>query len=212
MPKVGDTFAFRLTPSEWLSGRVLLDVREQCIKPRRVKPESELAFFNAAYLVEIYATPTARAEVDASRVLVSSMFVNTGGFKGEWEVLGNVPVDPTAVDFPSALVQRGVKPHLSWGEISLPTSLSGEESMELRVRGTVHSAGMVPPTCLVELGRGAELDPVQFTNPSALGLASTDLRFSPHQERVFAAADLASRGTYYEEALARGFDLARFYA
>jgi hypothetical protein len=212
MAKVGDTFAFRLTEREWLGGRVLLDVRAQCIKPRRVAPDSQLGFFNAAFLVEIYATPTARPEVRADRVLIASMFVNTGGWKGDWQVLGNVAVDPTKVDFPPALVQRGVRPHLSWGELSLPTTLSPEEADAMQVSSTVHGAGLVPPTCLVALGRADELDPVEYPNPSVLGLASTDLRWSPHEARAFAAAGLPARGAYYDEARARGFDLARFYA
>ena len=45
MAKVGDTFAFPLTPREWLSGRVLLDLRAQCFKPGLVGPDSELGFF-----------------------------------------------------------------------------------------------------------------------------------------------------------------------
>jgi hypothetical protein len=211
VPKAGDTFAFRLTCTEWLSGRVLLDVREQCIKPRQVTPDSRLAFFNATFLVEIYATPTARPEVDAGRILVPSLFVNTGGFRGTWEVLGNVAVDPTQVDFPPVLAMRGVKPHLNWGEL-LITLTSTEGADELRIFGTVHGSGLIPATCMVALGRGAELDPMDYKNPSALGLGSSDLRFSPHEERVFAAAGLGKRGTYYDEALAHGFDLARFYA
>jgi hypothetical protein len=191
---------------------VLLDVRAQCFKPGHVRPDSELGFFSKALLVEIYATPTSQPEVRAEEVLVPSMFVYPGGFKGDWQVLGNLAVDPTRVDFPPALLMRGAGPHLSWGELSLPTTLTPEEAHAMRVLGTVHAAAGVPATCLVEVGRGAELDPAIYSNPSALGLASTDLRRSPHAERVFAAAGLARRGSYYEEALARGFDLARFYA
>ncbi len=212
MAKVGDTFAFPLTSREWLGGRVLLDVGAQCIKPGRVNADSELGFFSKAFLVEIYATPTAQLEVCAEEILVPSMFVYPGGFKGDWQVLGNVAVDPTQVDFPPALLMRGSGPHLSWGELSLPTTLAPEEAHAMRVLGTVHAAARVPATCLVELGRAAELDPAIYRNPSALGLASSDLRRSPHADRVFAAAGLADRGAYYEEALARGFDLARFYA
>jgi immunity protein 26 of polymorphic toxin system len=212
MAKVGDRFAFRLTSREWLSGRVLLDVGAQCIKPKRVQADSELGFFSAAFLVEIYATPTAQPKICAEEVLVPSMFIYPGGFKGEWQVLDNVAVDPTQVDFPPALLMRGTGPHLSWGELSLATTLTAEEADAMHVRGTVHGAGLVPAICLVELGRGAELDPVDYPNPSLLGLASSDLRRSPHAARALAAAGLVNWGAYYERALARGFDLARFYA
>jgi hypothetical protein len=211
MSRVGETFAFPLTPREWLSGRVLLDVKAQCVKPKRLNPDSALGFYSQACLVEIYATPTAQPEVRAEEILVPSMFIYYPGSKGDWQVLGTVAVDPTRVDFPQALIHCGITPHLTWGELSLPITLTYEEADAMHVRGSVHGAGLVPAKCMVALGRGGELDPVVYPNLPYLSLASTDLRRSPHADRVFAAAGLADRGTYYEEALARGFDLARFY-
>lgn len=212
MPKAGDTFSFRLNAAEWLSGRVLLDVKAQCVKPRKVAPDSQLGFFNAALLVEMYATPTPEPAIDASRVLVPSMFVSPGGFKGDWQVLGNQPVDPTAIEFPPALVLRGIRGALTWGEILLESSLPGAEIDGLRISSTVHGAGLVRAVCMVALGRGAELDPLEFPNPSVFALGHSDLRFSPHRDRVFESVGLAKHGSYHEEALARGFDVRRFFA
>ena len=52
--KSGDVFVFQMTDDEWVGGRVILDVKRQCIQPRLLKDHSPLASFNGAILIEVY--------------------------------------------------------------------------------------------------------------------------------------------------------------
>ena len=124
LPKAGDIFCIPITRSEMVNGRVLLDVRAQCIAPRRVAPDSQLAFFDETLLVEVYAETVSKPRVATGKILISSLFIDAGHFaSGTWPVVGSVPVDPVAVDFPAATVAQNARPYLSWGEIGVPIKM-----------------------------------------------------------------------------------------
>lgn len=211
--RAGDIFSVPITRTEFLSGRVLLDVESQCIAPRRVKPHSQLAFFNGTMLAEIHGTPMPAPGIADQRILFSSIFLPASGFtSGRWQVIGHKPVDPTQVDFPAALTLiGGPRPHLTWGELALPIAISVAELERLDISPTLHTSEL-DQMCLVALGRESEVDRSRYRNLDVLRLDHSDLRFSPAGPDLFTRAGLPAQPRYFDEALARGFDTRRFYA
>jgi hypothetical protein len=210
-PQPGDRFTFQILPGEYLSGRVLLDVESQCVAPRRLSADAPMSYFGEAVLVEIYGASMAAPGVDASNLLLPSLFLTIAGFSGgRWKVIDNQAVDPAKVDFPATTLYVQARPHLTWGELSLPIEMSGEEYERLTQRPIVHTSTL-DLLCLVALGRETEVNPKRGPRPDLLRLGHHDLRFAPAGAEVFARAGLGDRGTYYDEALRRGFDTRRFY-
>jgi ribosomal protein L40E len=209
--RAGDQFCFEIRKREFLSGRVLLDVETQCVAPQRVKPNSRLAFFNGGMLLEIYAESMRKPGINDSKVLVPSLFLPASGFSsGHWKVLGHKDVDPKTVDFPMSLVLVGPHVHFSWGELALPMKMTFAEMQEIGVRPTFHTSTL-DLLCLVALGREAEVDKKRAPDPEQLRLERSDLRFLPLLGELLERAGLPPRPNYFDEALARGFDLRRFY-
>jgi hypothetical protein len=53
--KHGDIFAVQLPNQQYLFGRILLNVKEQCVKPKLLEPGSSLTFFGGSLLISISA-------------------------------------------------------------------------------------------------------------------------------------------------------------
>jgi hypothetical protein len=53
--KHGDIFAVQLPNQQCLFGRILLNVKEQCVKPKLLEPGPSLTFFGGSLLISIYA-------------------------------------------------------------------------------------------------------------------------------------------------------------
>jgi hypothetical protein len=209
--KAGDVFAIPIGKKEFLSGRVLLDVETQCATPGRLRTDSPLVFFASAMMIEVHATPVAKPAVADDRVLIPSIFVTASALtSGRWKIVGQRPVDPSAVDFPPALTMVGPTPHLAWGELQLPIDLSVAEMERVDVSPTLEMS-RVDQIALFLLGREQEIDRKRVRNPDILRLDRSDLRFHARREELFARAGLPAQPRYYGEALKRGFDLRRFY-
>jgi Immunity protein 26/Double zinc ribbon len=210
--KTGDLFAIKISEGEYVNGRVLLDVKRQCIKPRLVKPDSALGFFNGAILVETYRETFAEPTARLSEVLIPGTFVDTYALEsGKWQVLGNVGVEPTRVEFPEALVGSGYRSQFLRGEVSLPLSLSGEDRDEINVLGTINPSGMLGDTCLYYLGRKDEITKRWVNGVETASLAHSDLRFSKYRSEVYRLLGEDEGQSYFEMAMRHGYDIRRFY-
>jgi hypothetical protein len=209
--KVGDVFSIPIGKKEFLSGRVLLDVETQCVAPGRLSADSPLVFFSGAMLVEVHGSPVPKPAVADERVLIPSIFVVASALtSGRWRVVGHRPIDPMFVDFPPALTLVGPEPHLAWGELQLPISLSVGELETLDISPTLEMS-RVDQIALFALGREEDIDRKRVRNLDILRLDHSDVRFHPRREELFKLAGLPPQPTYYDEALKRGFDLRRFY-
>jgi hypothetical protein len=52
--KIGDIFSIQLPNQKYIFGRILLDVKKQCVKPKLIDPNSPLSSYDGCLLVEIY--------------------------------------------------------------------------------------------------------------------------------------------------------------
>jgi hypothetical protein len=212
LPKAGDIFCLPLTPTEWLSGRVLLDIGRQCVAPHRLPAGSPLANLGDTLLVEIHGEPVREPCLANERILVPSAYVSTSSFaNGGWTVIDESSLNPEAVSFPATLTGGVPTASVIWGEVSLRTAISIPEFVKLGFLRTVHQGNRVPAKCLVELGRADELDPARHPSPDALRFSNNDLRLSEKGREIMANAGLPPNPRYYDEAAARGIDTRRFY-
>lgn len=210
--KTGDLFALPLPTGEFLCGRVVLDVKRQCVRPRRLKAGSMLAFFDGAILVEVYRETTRTPTARRSELLVPGEFIDARSIvSGAWRVVGHEPVDPTRVEFPEGLKLIGMDPHLVRGEVALRLDMPAEEMQQLDIYPTITGSGLIGDICLYYLGRAQESPNRETRAPSDLTLDHSDLRFSEHRERIYRLAGADPRESYFEFSLRHGHDIRRFY-
>lgn len=211
--QTGDVFSFPLLTGEQMAGRILLDVKKQCIQPRLLTPDSPLSFFNGSLLIETYRqTSLEPIREVSSEVLIPGLFTDPRSLEsGRWTVTGHRDVDPAEVDFPQALFLAGPDVHFVWGEINLPARLTYADFQRINIAHTIEPSGILGEICLYHLGRSGEIRNPALADVELRNLAHSDLRFSPYKKEVYAALDEDVRGSHYETALRLGHDLARFY-
>ncbi len=210
--RTGDLFAVALPRGQFLTGRILLDVARQCVKPRLLPEGSPLGFFNGCVLVELYRDVGPEPLTRPTRRLVNGAFFGPQSLdSGRWRIVGHVAVEPREVEFPAGLVVSGIKVLLRWGELTLKTNLTGNDFDRIPVRQTILPSAAVAEIALHLLGRDAEVENPSFSKPELRGLEDDDARFSPMCERIFGSVGLTGAESYYDLAKGQGLDLARFY-
>ncbi len=200
--KAGDIFTIPLPGGTTLSGRIILHIRQQVIRPKLVRPNSPLTFFADTVLQRILRG----AALDADPLL-PPLFTWR---EGEWEVTGHQPIAPDDVDFPQHLTVRGAQPVFVWGELRLPIALTHLQAQAIGVRGRISGSSQLGRYALFALGRSTEIDS-SFTDPATFDPAVLDLRGSPHAEQVHGLLGPRIGDRYFETALRYGFDVRRFY-
>jgi hypothetical protein len=204
----GDLFALPLPGGEYVTGRVMLDVKRQGIVPRRIREGSPLGFAGDSLLLEIYDNVARDPSPGRSALLVPGIWVYS---LGRWPIVGHLEIDPTTVSFPQALLESGLVAHLVWGDLLLPIpGMSLDEYQSIAVRHSMMPPRGLPEIVLQLLGRGAEVRE-GVLSPTERTLADSDLRFSPHQRRVFELLNEPPEEPYYSFALRHGSDTRRFY-
>lgn len=198
---VGDVFALSAAKGEPLFGRVMLDVQEQCIRPKRILSSSPLAFFKQAHLVEV-----SRDEAGA-QVVLPGHFV----YGVELPRIAHRPVDPGEVDFPWTLSLYGPRPQLYWGELRIPVNLPISEYRAMEISPKLSPVDTLAPRALYKLGRADEIDRSTYQDSSLFDPARNDLRDSPHRARIAELVAGRVLDDYASTAAAYGYDLRRFY-
>lgn len=200
--KTGDVFILEVPDGMKLTGRILLDIKEQCVKPKLLQTNSPLAFYADTLLHEVY-----RGLQPASGRLLPTIFT----WPGEIKSIGHQTVDPETVDFPQGLLLQGPHPHFTWGELELPLSLSVADVRRINVSPPIQGIESIRELALYALGRKAEIDSRSYQNPEVFSTARLDLRFSTHRDEVHKLLGKRVGDRYYETALRYGYDLKRFY-
>jgi hypothetical protein len=200
--RAGDVFIVELPGEMELACRALLDLKEQCVKPKLLQTSSPLAFYADALLHEVY-----RGLQSASGRLLPTIFTWSGSMK----IIGHQTVDPEMVDFPQGLLLQGPRPHFTWGELELPLSLGVADVRRINISPPIQGIETIRELALHALGRKAEIDSRAYRNPEVFSAAKLDLRLSAHRDEVHALLGKRVGSRYYETALRYGYDLKRFY-
>lgn len=211
--QAGDLFALPIHPSEYLTGRVMLDVKNQCIKPKLIRPNSMLGFFNGSILIEIYKQTSDTPQPMKSDLLIPGVFVDPGAIQSKtWEIIGHEIVAPEDVDFPEAFVNMGRHLHFVKGEISLAVPRTDEDLSQIRgINRTTYPSSLFHEYCLFHLDRSDEINNSLLEDINFRNLGQSDLRLSEDREKVYAILELDYEQPYYQLALSHGFDVNRFY-
>ena len=207
--QTGDLFAVPLAGGSYVTGRIMLDVKQQCIKPKLITGESPMAFYSGTVLVEIYRETTAEPTAQRSEVLIPGIYIDPEPLKdGAWSIIGHIDVDPQTVEFPESVNPFNTTINLTRGEVSLPLGPGIDEWRGISIPQAINSPYLLPDTCLFYLGQTDKIDPRKL---KAAQLTDRDLRFNERRTEVYEALGLAPEQPYYQFALQHGFDTARFY-
>jgi len=210
--RTGDIFAFKLPSNEYISGRIMLDVKQQCIRPKLLKADSLLGFFNGSLLVEVYKETSQIPIASRSDVLIPGIFIDSHSLKsGDWIIVGHEDVDPTEVEFPEALLNQGRHPRFVKGEISLQISLSSEDLDRLHLYRTIEPSSILGDICLYYLGRPEEINNPRLQDIELRSLKHCDLRFTEYRSEIYQLLCEDENQSYYEMSTRLGYDIRRFY-
>ncbi|TSJ48267.1 Imm26 family immunity protein, partial [Fluviicola chungangensis] len=100
--KPGDIFVEKLKTGHYMFGRVLMDIKEQCFKTKLVEKDvTNLRHVSICYLIEAYDTINDTSELPTDyNIVIKGICVDDMAFEDDvWQVIGNIPVDPSTIDF-----------------------------------------------------------------------------------------------------------------
>lgn len=209
--KVGDIFAMKIPNGQYVFGRILLDIPKQCVEPGLVEYDSPLERLSCL-IVEGYALLSDTPEFKDSNVVVKGFSIDDSAIEdGTFKIAGHKEVDPKEVDFPEFFhIDLGYhKVSFEKGEISIPLNITMDAAAAYRLRGGFSLSETFDSVILTLINRYDLIDDQEPTK-----LQHGDLRFNTkeRQKEIYAliGEDLA-RDSYYNLALKRGFDTARFF-
>jgi hypothetical protein len=211
--KAGDIFSFEIPAGEYMVGRVMLDVKKQCVRPKLLKSGSSLSFFGSSILIEVYEQTFSKPTAERSDILIPGFFADPILIEmGNWEITGHAPINPIQVDFPESFVRSGARTFLfQRGEISIPIDMTIEEYEQLNVTKTLHAAGFLGEFCLYLLDRKDEINDPDLVDLELRNLKHTDLHFNEFRSEAYRRLGEDENQSYFEIALKHGHDLRRFY-
>jgi hypothetical protein len=208
----GDIFTFKLSTDEYMCGRIMLDIKKQCVSPKLLPPDSPLYFFNGSLLVEIYKSTAKQPVIDNSEILIPGIFLDSDSLEyGIWSIIGHQDVNPEEVEFPEYLVGSGLRAKFVRGEISLNLDLRESDVDRVNVYGTKKSSATLGEICLYHLGRSHEINNPRLKNIELRSLKNSDLRFSQHRSEIYGFLGEDPNQSYYKMSTKFGYDIQRFY-
>jgi Immunity protein 26 len=211
--KAGDIFSLQLPTGEYMNGRVILDVKQQCIRPKLLESGSPLGFHNGHVLTEIYKQTFSEQSAVRSDILIPGIWTDSGSLKdGHWKIVGHEAVDPTQIEFPEAFVGYGARTILFLrGELKLPIDMTNEENDQLHIRDTARASGLLGEICLYSLGREDEINDPDLVDVELRSLKHSDLRFNEFRSEAYRRLGEDEDIPYFEMSLKHGYDIRRFY-
>ena len=199
-----------------MAARVMLDVHQQCVRPKLLDVGSPLASFPKALLIEVYrpvfpALEVAEDHVASADVLIPGMYVSAGCLKhGGWHLIGHREVDPATVEFPETLINKGARAYFVRGEVQTQIDISFPETRKINAYKTEYPCGILGEIALYQLGRAYEMDKPEVA-VKLRDLARSDLRFSAYRSTIHEQLDGEDDESYHELSRRMGHDLSRFY-
>lgn len=221
--KVGDLFAIPLPDGKYVTGRILLYPKKQKFKkiieetkkeieagqkdfPEAFTYGTETLYVGCGILVEVYKEVFNEPTAKQSEVLIKGIQVSSYLIECEkWPIIGNIPVNPTDVEFPEFIVV--IPPKRQWyfsrGEVWLPLPVDDPNNIGdwrgLKIRFTMHTG--LADYIIYLLG----------DMEKGISLANQDLRYNERRREVYELLNLPLDEPYYKFALRHGLDLARFF-
>jgi len=215
IPKAGDIFSFQIAPDEFAFGRVMLNLRTQCLDKKLIGSDNPLNLFEDGnfMLADLYRE-TSSGDLPEARSIAISGILTTYTFLalGIWMIVGLESVNPQEVDFPEGIsVESVTKAALVRGELKISFNMDIEEVEKIGIYPKTFPPSMLSEILLFNLGRGNEINNKNSENKDYLGMSNLDLRYSKHRERVYELLGEDMNESYYDKACRYGFDLKRFY-
>ena len=211
--KAGDIFKIPLTEDEYAFGRLMLDVRAQCIETGKIANDNPLMIFPDALLIEIYRNTSAGQLPSNLEVLIPGLFSSNHCLRdGSWEIIDHKDVDPRELEFPESLSAGETSgAMLVRGETRQPVPMDMNEIMDIGIYPTMHPCRVLQELILFHLGRKDEIENREPDEVEYYELTNYDLRYYPERNRILTSGGIDPDEKYYELATRLGHDPGRFY-
>ncbi len=211
--KHGDIFAIELSEKEYAFGRILLNIKKQCIDTRLIDTEAQLNFYEDAILIDIYKQTASDATFAGGEVLLNGLFVISSMVaNGSWPIIDHISIDPKSVEFPENLaVYSGSQSKFIKGEIELIIDMEQSEMDDIEVYPSTIPPIVLSDIILYYLSRHEEIDSEGIDDLDVFSLNRYDLRYNPSRIKVYDMLNEDMNQTYYDMAVKKGLDLSRFY-
>jgi hypothetical protein len=204
----GDAFVLALPDGRFVPGRILLDVRRQCVKPGLVEEDSTLMPFDGTLLVDLYDAVTDTPVYQRDAPLIPGIFVMRTAFRsGVIPIIDHEEVDPLQVAFPESIMYHYGKRKLLRGEVHVPLPEDDEALAQFDLYPGIFPTEQLPDICeaLLALPR----TDAEGALPDVPELS--DLRFSSRRKMVYEAIGEDPEQSYADMAVRYGYDITRFY-
>jgi len=202
--KHGDIFANIMEDGRYMFGRLLMDVKKQCVNKKLIDNTSSLASYSGTFLIEIYKEISTQKKLTNADVMIHGIFVTPFALKdGTWEIIDHIPVDPTKVDFQEGLVSDVRKLYFIKGELQLEIPKPPAYQEKIGVGLYMEACGNIDQMLDFYLHNS----PVDPKGP----LYKSDLRYNNYRKEVYSLIKEDINQSYHEMAQKHGFDLSRFY-
>ncbi len=207
---IGDIFSVKVEKNEFIFGRILFDVVNQCIK-KNLDKNNYMGFFNKCFLIETFkGVFSSFDKIDMEKKAVISSFVPVDFFYDyECNIIGNVKVDPKEVSFPEVLSSTNMDYFFSVGLLQFSIKLSETEYENI---GVYPSFGTGYWEIIATLDFSNRIDLIEEGDHMDNYFEDSDLRSNPElRKKIYSMIGEDPDQSYYELSLKHGFDLSRLY-
>ncbi|HAJ58549.1 MAG TPA: hypothetical protein DCP31_04200 [Cyanobacteria bacterium UBA8543] len=211
--KHGDIFTLQLPNQKYMFGRIMLDIYNQCVKPKLIEPDSPLMFHARSLVVEVYKQVSDQPDFNPSEVLIPGFYLSADPLKSEqWQIVGHQEVNPTELEFPESLARSCGSWCIERGDLSLHVAVDwGEERKDWNVFPTIVSPYALPKICLYYLGLKHLLEPIEPLGIDWWSLGRIDLRYSAIRSEIYKLAGEDENQSYYQITSKYGIEPDIFY-
>lgn len=208
--KHGDIFSIRLSNGKYISGRIMLDVKKQCVLSKKIGSDSPLDFFNGTLLVDLYKNISDEPVFSLTEPLIPGIFILDTALKsGQWPIISYEGVDPKCVEFPETLANVQGRLCFQRGEVVLPFPTNASLHDNLEIYPTIHRPEKLPLISNYYLHLEGIIK--HMNDEQMRDLKHCDLRFSNYRAEIYALLGEDEDESYYEISSRLGYDISRFY-
>src|SRR5687768_10419316 len=158
--KAGDIFAMKIPNGQFIFGRIMLDLEEQCRKPGLIEPGSSL-WLGECYLIQVFELVADTPVYRHSDVAINGMIVDDYAFLEDiWKVVDHKKKSPSEIDFNEYLFPDGDFLSIVKGEVRIKTSLPRDKYYIYMITGGIEPSMYLDRQVLPYLGKASLVKPL----------------------------------------------------
>lgn len=213
--EAGNIYAVQLNDKEYFFFRVILMIEEQCISPKLIAQDSELAFFSSCGLIEIFKKTSGEVNgYSDNDILIPGLFCSFRSFitNEKWLYAGFKKVNPADIYFPGFVQSFGVyNARYIRGEVALEFEMGMKEVERISIFPATLPGTVLFVLYLYIAGRKDEI-PSKYLDLDRFVLSKNDVQFSEYLDTIKSILGSEVDLPYKQLSEKYEFDAGRFYA